>query len=114
MPRKKVKLDQEVVQKSPDKPQFIVPSPKITFHQEPKIDSPRIPLLSESHKKKHPDYVSNKLEGPSRKVSEDQPVKSGLDKIISPKQSLRSPNIGQKTPMQLSNPNATNEATKGR
>lgn len=53
MPRKKTKQDKEEINKSQEKviPK-IMPSPKITFHSEPKIDSPRVNLLNELPKRK--------------------------------------------------------------
>ena len=45
---------------------MVMPSPKITFHTEPKVDPPKVSLTNDSIKKKAI------LEGPLRKPSEDQ------------------------------------------
>ena len=47
IPRKKTKQDKEEINRSQEKPiPKIMPSPKITFHSEPIIESPRINLLN--------------------------------------------------------------------
>jgi|JI9StandDraft_1071089.scaffolds.fasta_scaffold72085_2 hypothetical protein len=116
MPRKKIKLDQEPHIKSPDKPAFMmVHSPKITFHQDPqKIDSPNILLPSDPLRKKSTDNSLFRLEAQPRKASEDHEKKFFGEKIISPVQSLKSPMIGSKTPVQGGGHHHGNELSKGK
>jgi hypothetical protein len=72
-------------------PAIIVPSPKITFHNEPRLESPKFFLLNESSKKKW-------MEGQARKASEDQEKRTHMDKMISPVLGNKSPLIYQRSP----------------
>lgn len=75
-------------------------SPKITFHSEPKIQSPKISLLADPIRKKSVlDSVSVGLENLSRKKSEDD-EKIIPFRAISPGQAFKSPSIVNKTPLQ--------------
>jgi hypothetical protein len=101
-----VKPEREEMANSPEKlPPIAIPSPKITFHNEPKIESPRFSLLGDSIKKKF-------TQDPQvRKPSEDLEKKSVIDKIVSPSISLKSPLVLHKTPLQNA-PSAHPEAIR--
>jgi len=54
--KKKVKLDKEEVKGTLEKLPITMPSPKITFHNEPtKIDSPKVSLTDSIKRKMTPD-----------------------------------------------------------
>jgi len=54
--KKKIKIEKEEKAKSPERNlsilQISIPSPKIIFHNDPKIESPKLNFLNESGKKK--------------------------------------------------------------
>lgn len=97
MPSKKVKIDQQQIDlsKPNDKPHFkIGQSPKITFHHDPKTDSPKIDFCLEPPRKKSTDNslfkADRKVEGKSKTINE-QLVSPPLQILKSPLSSNRTP-----------------------
>ena len=100
IPKKKIKVSKEDVGKTQEKSMTkIGASPKITFHSQPKIDSPQVGFVLDNKKKQG---QQTKV----RNILEENEKGFSLEAVVSPGNILKSPQSQiHKTPLQLSCPN---------